>query len=299
MRGSVKFQAGQIVENISAIGESKRENKTTPHLRGGLKTSPYIHSYRTQDEVFNRAVDLMRYARECHKVKDAQSIDSEIIKGYIQEKIDLGIKKRSIDTYISQLEKIRSSLDSMPKLIEKHNNLFSRDDLVECKEMAKSATISEHTSRAYGKPQAMINAIENPQSQFIANLQLNYGLRLNEARKIKASQLQGNKLTIRGKGGYFLTKELSKEDTSTLKYLLWQNGGKMEVAERTYRTHLQNACRATKQEFTGSHGLRYNYALTSYNNLLANNVTHEKALEIVSEAMGHHRADITLHYLRD
>ncbi|MDF5425801.1 site-specific integrase, partial [Vibrio parahaemolyticus] len=48
---------------------------------------------------------------------------------------------------------------------------------------------------------------------------------------------------------------------------------------------------------TGAHGLRHSYAQERMSEL-QKNMTYEKALEVVSQEMGHFRPDITEVYLR-
>lgn len=298
MRGSANYQANEIIKAINGIGQSKRQNKTEAHLRGGLKTSPLIHSFRTMNEIKSRAIDIYNYISETKGGKvDMQSLTDDDIKGYIQSKIDLGLKKRSIDTYISQIEKIRYSLDSMDKKLDNHYNLFSRDTLVECKELAKGAEKSTHKNRALSKPLEMLENIKNPIARISAELQLRYGLRVNESIRITENHIKGDMIEVRGKGGYYIVKAIDKELMDKIKLAIQENG-KMQISLTHYKNNLRQACEDSNQRYYGTHALRYNYAQNKYVELIKNGIEPKEAQRLVSEELGHHRPDITLHYLR-
>ena len=54
----------------------------------------------------------------------------------------------------------------------------------------------------------------------------------------------------------------------------------------------------TRQPYQGSHGLRWSYAQERHNEVQQHGYTYEQSLSIVSQELGHERADITEHYLR-
>lgn len=298
MKGSANYQANEIIKAINGIGQSKRENKTEAHLRGGLKTSPLIHSFRSMNEVKSRAMDIYRYISETKGGRvDMQSLTDDDIKGYIQSKIDAGLKKRSIDTYISQIEKIRYSLEGMEKRREEHNSLFSRDALVECKELAKGAIKSTHTNRALTKPLDMLEKIKNPIARISAELQLRYGLRVNESIRISENHIKGDMLEVRGKGGYYIAKAIDGDLMSRIKSVI-QEKGVLQISLTHYKNNLRQACEDSNQRFYGTHALRYNYAQNKYVELIRSGIEAKEAQRLVSEELGHHRPDITLHYLR-
>jgi len=60
---------------------------------------------------------------------------------------------------------------------------------------------------------------------------------------------------------------------------------------------LKEASLLSGQVYQGSHGFRYNFAQEKYEQLLSDGFGHWEALKEVSELMGHHRPEITMHYL--
>lgn len=299
MKGNRDYQVYQVLKNIDGIGISKKENKSVPHLRGGLTTSPLIHSYNSKRIIEARCGELYDYVREKFNKKDLQAVSGEEIKSFIQNKIDGGLKKRSIDTIISQLEKIRSSLDMMEKHKKKgHENLFTREDLEACKVMAENGKASEHKNRAYKNPDKLINAIRDEKCKIVAELQCDYGLRVSEANKLNAKNFkEPDLIEVRGKGGYYILKRLKEDIAERIKEVVLKEG-KFFVSQKVYRLELEKACKATRQAFQNTHGLRYNYAQSKYIEYLQQGYAPLEAQKMVSEEMGHHRADITMHYIK-
>lgn len=305
MRGSKHYQAQTIVDNILAIGQSKKLMKTSeeysvPHLKGGLKTSPYIHSYKSRDEVFKRCIDLFDFAQKNYGKKDLQAITGEEVKAFVQSKVDKGLKERSIATYISQLEKIRFSLSLMPKNEKRgHLELFTREDLVECKAIAKTAQKSDHKNRAYRDPLKLIDAITDEKCKIVAEIQCKYGLRISEARKLNEKNfIDENTIKVKGKGGYEIIKTLAEDLVKRIKAIFVKEK-KLLVTEKVYSEALKKASKESRQRYQGSHGLRYNYAQNEYAKLLIKGYEPLVAQKMVSEEMGHHRADITMHYIKE
>lgn len=304
MRGSKHYQAQTIVDNILAIGQSKKMMKTSedysvPHLKGGLRTSPLIHSYKSRDEIFKRCLDLFDFAQKNYGKKDLQAITGEEIKAFVQSKVDAGLKERSISTYISQLEKIRYSLDNMPKQEKRgHLQLFTREDLVECKEIAKGGKESIHKNRAYRDPLKLIDAIQDEKCKIVAEIQCRYGLRISEARKLnEANFIDENTIKVRGKGGFEILKTLADGLVERIR-AIFKKEKRLFVTERVYNEVLKKASKDSSQRYQGSHGLRYNYAQNQYAKLLIQGYDPIEAQKMVSEEMGHHRADITMHYIK-
>lgn len=299
MKGNKNYQVYQVLKNIDGIGISKKENKSVPHLRGGLVTSPLIHSYNSKRVIEARCGELYDYMRAKFNKKDLQAINGEEIKSFIADKIEKGLKKRSVDTIISQLEKIRSSLDMMEKHTKRgHEELFTREDLEACKVMAESAKASEHKNRAYKNPDKLINAIKDEKCRIVAELQCDYGLRVSEANKLNDKNFKEYDLIeVRGKGGYYILKRLKEDVVEKIREII-QKEGKFFVSQKVYRAELEKACKATKQAFQNTHGLRYNYAQSKYIEYLQQGYEPLEAQKMVSEEMGHHRADITMHYIK-
>ena len=135
--------------------------------------------------------------------------------------------------------------------------------------------------------------------QLCASMQLDHGLRIADATKIDTKNLTADGiLTVpNSKNGQTLTVHLSPTEAQKIKDLADDNG-KISVKQSVYRTELEKACISTGQTFSGTHGLRHNYAQGRMSDLVDQGKDYHAALQIVSDEMGHHRPDITATYLR-
>lgn len=97
-----------------------------------------------------------------------------------------------------------------------------------------------------------------------------------------------------GKPGILL---VSVETYQALKAHLFQHS-KFIINKNQYRNALKKAANATGQKYNATHGLRWNYAQERFFKIqVIGGLSYHQALQDVSWAMKHERADISEHYL--
>ena len=108
MRGSVNNQVKQLWHQVDGVGESKATSRSDSDYKGhnGHKVSDKVHSYKSKDEFIRISKELASYARENFKIKDMQAINKEIVTAYINNKIEKGLYRKTISSYVSILAKI-------------------------------------------------------------------------------------------------------------------------------------------------------------------------------------------------
>jgi integrase len=135
------------------------------------------------------------------------------------------------------------------------------------------------------------------------------GARIREAALIRESQLLGTRMDdVTGKmmGRIFLpsvstkggrTREISVS-LATYKNLceILQLKGECKIDHDQYRRSLKKAAEVTAQRYTGSHGLRFNFAQRRLAECRASGMGEVAALHRVAVEMGHSRPGITLSY---
>jgi integrase len=306
LRGSIKSQLGYIWKQIDGIGISKREarnNSDIKNIDGNRQISGLVHSFEYKDEIFKTGNQLGEFAKENFGIKDFEKIDGSVIEKFIEEKIAQGVSKGTLDNYISHLSKIQIGLERIANSNNKEYKAFTKDNLVSVKEIVRDLTPTQYVNRAYNNPNAVISNLLDIKEYVSAKLQLDYGLRITEATFIKENQLNGNILTFQGKGGYTLQKELSQEIANQIKN--YMENGVFKVDQNHFRNSLKDSCRIEGEKYTGAHGLRYNFAQNTFIGRLERNIANgmnvdnaeKEALKYTSEQMGHHREEITKHYL--
>ncbi len=305
MKGSIKGQLNYIWKQIDGIGVSKKEARSNSNLKsvdGNRPVSALVHSYEYKDEIFKTGRQLGEFAREHFGIRDFEKIDGRVVESFIEHKISEGVSKGTLDNYISHLSKIQIGLEKIASQNGKEYRAFTKEDLASVKEVVRDLTPNQHVNRAYNNPNALISNLSG--KEFVAaKLQLDYGLRITEATFIKENQLEGNTLTFQGKGGYILQKELSPELANQIRG--YMENGVFKVDQNHFRESLKDACRIEGENYTGAHGLRYNFAQNTFIERFENNLSkgmspdeaEREALKYTSEEMGHHREEITKHYL--
>lgn len=298
MRGSISYQVNYLWQQIDGIGISKRKMRKESDIKGmnGHKISPLVHAFRTKDEFKRIGKELGNFAKSNFNVKDMQAINADIVFAYIIQKIDDGLAQKSLSSYISVLQKIRITCAKLPSNSYAHKTLFSQEDLKDLRTMIDKNTIKNvHKNRAYINPASFASSLPE-KSKIAFQLQLEYGVRAQEAILIRAFQLrQKNKIEIQGKGGYTRLINIDKSLYNQIKKEIKRHGSYARDYQ-VYLEDLKNAVEKKGEKWNGTHGLRFNFAQRKMQEYTAR-FGHEKALEKVSFELGHHRKEITKYYL--
>lgn len=304
MRGNLDYQIAQIWKKIDGIGTSKavfRSESSHKNVNDTLPVSDKVHSFEYKDEVLRTARDLGRFAFK-YGVKDLSKISYEIVDKWFLAKTDRDVSRDTLRNYLSHIVKIQIALEAIAA--DEHAKYvgYTKEELASIHAMLKSLNKNGYINRAYSNPGAIVSNLEENE-YYVGLLQYQYGLRVTEAAHIKCSQIQGSILTIQGKGGYFQQKKLSVELADAIKERMIDDVFK--INQNSYRKNLEESARIEGETYHGTHGLRYNYAQNIYFNHYNENVesgmtyidAHKTALKQTSEEIGHHRAEITMHYL--
>jgi hypothetical protein len=304
VRGNLDYQIAQIWKKIDGIGTSKavfRSASSHKNVNDTLPVSDKVHSFEYKDEVLRTARDIGRFAFK-YGVKDLSKILYEIVDKWFLEKIDRDVSRDTLRNYLSHIVKIQIALEAIA-LDEQVTYIgYTKEELSSIHSMLKSLNKNGYINRAYSNPGAVVSNLEENE-YYVGLLQYRYGLRVTEAAHIKHSQIDGYTLMIQGKGGYFQYKELTPELSDAIIERMVE--GVFKINQNSYRKNLEESARIEGETYHGTHGLRYNYAQNLYFNHYNENVengmsyidAHKTALKQTSEEIGHHRAEITMHYL--
>jgi hypothetical protein len=180
-----------------------------------------------------------------------------------------------------------------------------RAEIKAAKTEAKEMLDSSVANRAYDDPAGLIKAISDPSYHVVASAQYSIGARISELDHVRKEQFLGDDQfkIIKGKGGKDRVVEFRHGNVyEQYRQLVINNLNphydKFTFNRSQYRMALKIAANKTGQAYTGSHGLRYNYAQERFQATQRNGLTWEEALVHVAHEMGHDRGDITLHYIK-
>ncbi|EDP73729.1 phage integrase N-terminal domain-containing protein [Hydrogenivirga sp. 128-5-R1-1] len=314
MRGSIRWQVNKVFEVISKIGQSKHYEKELVRELGAktwheIGKGLGIYSYKTLDSYRDVVKQLMSYVKSEFGIKDIEKLTGKHVKSFLEYKIEQGISYRTFQQYTAAAEKLEVALNRYSEINSRGNSYSFESHIREVREIAKETLERTNPARAYENPTDLIKNLTENEHSLMAKMQYEGGARLHEVSLIKQDQLKGididpftgkeiGKIEVQGKGGYVRDIKVSADTYRQLENHIKENGV-FKVDKDTYRADLKLAAEKSGQDYTGSHGLRWNFAQERFNELQENgNLTYEQALKQVSEEMGHHRADITEHYLR-
>jgi site-specific recombinase XerC len=301
--GSIRI-SGSIIHQVSELLRISTNNhqfgiKVSDLYAEGYtrQSNPYCRSFKTAKEYAGVWYQLATYVRETYGINKVTEIQPHHIESFIEQKADLSPKS---------LQNISSAIGKLENVIEQKLGIevnFGDRELGTGRWLAnKLAAEMESSSNrgAYENPQALVENLSSPIHQLVAELQWKGGLRIHETAGLRESSFwesgdtQG--INVTGKGGYERSLELRPELYQQAKEVV-QEWGRIPFDYKEYLADLRQSAWETGQVYQGSHGLRYNFAQERYNELISDGWGHHEALKQVSEELGHHRLEITLHYL--
>jgi len=297
----IEHLVSSALSGISEFGNSRYEAKQELYNNGVTSSHDVsqqmgIHSFATYDTYKSVATVFTKYCFTEYGIKQLNQIKPDMVKSFLSEAVNRDYSRNTCDKYTAGIEKFASAIDKLcPVSTPRAESWYNA--VQDCREMIKNeAPERDFATRAYSNPEAIINAIPEPNLRICAEMQLNHGLRLADATKI--SDISGNTLTVHNsKNGQDMQIKLTDNEVQRIKEV---SGGSMciEVKQSTYRNALHTACDAVGESWNGTHGLRHNFAQERMGELLGQGESYKSALSTVSEEMGHHRPSITEIYLR-
>lgn len=307
-----KIVINDVLRQVDGIGVSKREYRKTTGLKSenNRDYSDKIHSYGGGKNFKRFLKELGRFAKDRGYQNSETRLDKitgEIFKEFARDKIEnggrnkKGITKRTLSNIFSKAEKLSITLKNLSGAKGAAFKFATPSELIKLKEeLRPGAKNNVHFNRSIDNALAekIVSGIKNEKARIAAELQLKRGLRESEAIKIKPWQMKGETVAdIQGKGGYHRDINIEKETYKKIIAYI-ENNGSFSITRKTYEKHLREAFEANGVKYNGTHTLRYTYAQKSLIEKIESGMDSKEALRQVSEELGHHREDITLHYVR-
>jgi hypothetical protein len=132
VRGSPIFQATQLLNIITAFGQSKHQAKRSARASGAknwheIGQHMKIFSFGTANLYRSIWIELLRHAKKTCGVKDIMKLTPTIVSSFLEAKIADGMKYNSFETYCSALEKLSFGLDQCARDngTEANNNRYN------------------------------------------------------------------------------------------------------------------------------------------------------------------------------
>jgi len=297
MRGSVANQVYVVFKTVIKFGSSKHQAKAEARSAGAatwhsIGKSIEIYSYSTADAYRDVAKQIFSYAKENFSVRDITKLEAVHVQSFLEHKIEQGIKYSTFQQYAAAAEKLEVALS---RYTCKNYNF----DLPEVRELAQNVLEKTDSHRAYSDPKGLINAVSGSTYKVLAQAQYEGGFRVHELNYLTFLQFKENGIEVKGKGGKIRTIELPQSTYNALKTLVENSPDKKLIfSPDIYRKELKTAAVNSMQTYNGTHGLRWSYAQNTFRALQKEGRSYEESLLIVSQLLGHERADITEHYLK-
>ncbi len=319
MRGSIGSQMTHVfnASGINQIGESRnqaiQEARETLEVSGQSATSENvasqtgIFSYGTAETYLDKWIEAGKFAREEFGVRNMEELTGEHIRAYLESKIEADVAYSTFQGNAAALDKLETALNMYSDKYDRGNEYDFKSAVSDTRATASAELARFEGNRAYEDPRELISALSDSNHQLAASIQLEAGVRVNEASKITENQLLGiakdvhtgkdvGKFDFEGKGGKANVGNMSPETYEKLVNHIAEHGS-FQISADQYREDLKIAAERTDQTYNATHGLRWNFAQERVNELQQHGCGLLEAKGIVSQEMGHNRIEITDHYL--
>ncbi len=318
IRGSINYQVNQIFlkSEIFTPGLSKHTAKVKARTEGAKTWADIgkhinIYSYSTAQSYKDIWHQFGHFAKTELGVRDIENIKGEHVRTYLESRIADGVKYATFQKEAAALSKFERAINGFAEKTESGQHYDFRSSMKDVRQEAAQTLERFQETRSYVDPGQLIKNIDNKSYQIAACIQHESGARLYESSLIHSNQLESIGKDIAGcevgrvrldpadtKGGKGRTIFLSLETYHRLEMHIAEHGEFRISNANGYREALKAAAEQSNPKYTGSHGLRWNYAQERFSELQKAGYTHEQCLSQTSWNMGHERADITLHYLQ-
>lgn len=279
------------------IGQKRHNDKANAMANGAHGTHEImqntgVHSWNTEHKIKGQMHIFSEYCKVNYDIKNLHGIKPDMLTSFFNEMADRGYSQKTFESYCSTLERFGVMLD---KAYEAGNRSETWHEAISTAKVELKGEFVQLNvnSRAYDNPHDVVASIKDETCKLVGTLQLDYGLRLSDACKLLEIKDLGR--VNHSKGGQPI--ELSPNVKTLLQNVTAED---CKGLKNRYQVELKSAAESCGETYTGkaTHGLRHNFAQEHYQDFLSQGHTPRQALLETAELMGHHRPDITEHYLR-
>ena len=203
MHGSIKGQIMHLFNKsgINKIGQSKLQDKTSARMalaaegRSGTSTNiagkTGIHAISTKENYLDKWEEIARFAKEEYGIRDLEKVSTDIIKEFLEEKIEKGVSYSHWNGYAAAVGKLEKALNDYSTKYGRGNSYDLREAVSPLRAEAAAELPRFEGLRHYADPNKLICVIKNPAHQLAAKIQYESGLRIAGATSIRPEQLRG------------------------------------------------------------------------------------------------------------
>lgn len=293
-------QAAHTMKNARAHGESRYEQKENKDEDGGK-----VHSIGTERNYTQALAGLANWMQEHEEGRALSSVDEGTARQYLIERSEevsqktLDLDRQAITAAFGfDLERIKSEIST---ILESRAYTQEQISRVADAQTAKNALATELAAAAGLRAHELLTlrpANEQPASTH------------REYREDRFTGREGERYTVIGKGGLIRevmipkglaarleAARLDKPNTVYDRGIRYQQHYGIGSGQRWSSSFSQASNRALGWS-SGAHGMRHTYAQERVHELQVHGYSYHSAKEIVSQELGHFRADVIDCYMR-
>ena len=244
--------------------------------------------------------DLGHFCRSNDWGNNLRQLQPEAVRQYIAAKVD-GTWTRgngqAEGLTVGSINDIRAACNKLAACIEQHQPGIAAKIYEVTQEFKGAGAVPEEQQIRFNDPRNVIEHIADPACKAVATLQLECGLRVHDACRMRLNA-DGHTIEVHAKAGHHFDRyDIGRERYEMVKQFA---NGRSEFSLTKishYRYELSKACQAAGETMRRTHSFRHNYAYSRYHELRDEGFTHNEARAIVSQELFHARLDIVDRYI--
>lgn len=280
-------------ENYTKHGnfDSLREQGITNyHELTGRTAITQSETYQKYKGIF---IDYVKFCRSEGMGHNMKAYPASSVGDFISHKMQSGLSENTMQGICSAMNK----LDDILNAVDGGKRDFSAEIDRLRPSIREECPHLDVNTRRFDNPQAVIDAIADPNAKIAASLQLETGLRLNDVCFIRLND--NGTLNISSKAGYRVPEfQIPARIYDQLKEIAGDRTSFRLIDNKHYAYEVKKACAITGEHYTGTHAFRHNFAINDYARCKEQGMTDKEAKSKVSQDLFHQRLEIVDTYIK-
>jgi integrase len=288
---SLVGQVTWLFEQHRGTGQSRREWRDQNPGFGQM--APVTFAWSTEKRCRAVGIQFVKFCEQHYRIRQIRQITTEMLLAYIDQRKAADLSSRTLATEVTALRRL--GMYAVLQHWLAHNFVP--------KDLSIPHGSQPRYSYAPASEQKIIEAVAaiEPLAGEVLRVQRDFGLRLNEAVRLRTDciHFENNTIQVKGKGGRLRTIEseqvqrLAALDRSRLYPLL--KGNAVSWKRRIERL-VREACAKYQIACLGTHGFRAGAAQRTLDDLQDSGMLERAARQQVAKLLGHNRTAVTRSY---
>ena len=247
--------------------------------------------------------DLGHFCRANNWGNNLRQLQPEAVRQYIAAKVD-GTWTRgnglAEGLTVGSVNDIRAAINKLGACLERYQPGIAAKIYEVTQEFKGAGAVPEAQQIRFDDPRQVIANVQDPACKAVATLQLECGLRVHDACRMRLNG-DGHTIEVHAKAGHHYERyDIGRERYQMVAQFAPEGRSEFSLTRIShYRYELSKACQAAGETMRRTHSFRHNYAYSRYHELRDEGCGHNEARAIVSRELFHELLSVVDAYIEN